>query len=245
MEIMMSAMNGRSVYYEKMRMHGVTLLMTEIALQPGCTNHHYQSTMKTLANSSPLPISTIFGPFYDCRHDRHLQLKDRARRVCSFNMNELLAYNSALDDPMDDDDQLKAMCFRSTFAGAFLVNGVGFPEGYHITALDVVNGQKLGWALGSMLYEINALPWEIEKRYLHQLFTMDLMGSGFVDQKRLVLVELVTVVSIGVVLMLMLVSRRNIAKIFRRRKTSTQVDAAPIPSICAHRQLDYGTNHLS
>ncbi len=28
-----------------------------------------------------------------------------------------------------------------------------------ITAKDVVNGHKVGWALGSMLYEINTLPW--------------------------------------------------------------------------------------
>jgi len=29
----------------------------------------------------------------------------------------------------------------------------------NITATDVVMGQKVGWALGSMLYEINTLPW--------------------------------------------------------------------------------------
>jgi hypothetical protein len=29
----------------------------------------------------------------------------------------------------------------------------------NITATNVINGQKVGWALGSMLYEINTLPW--------------------------------------------------------------------------------------
>ena len=29
-----------------------------------------------------------------------------------------------------------------------------------ITATNVVAGQKVGWALGSMLYEINTLPWK-------------------------------------------------------------------------------------
>lgn len=30
----------------------------------------------------------------------------------------------------------------------------------NITATNVVEGQKVGWALGSMLYEINTLPWK-------------------------------------------------------------------------------------
>ena len=29
----------------------------------------------------------------------------------------------------------------------------------NITATNVVAGQKVGWALGSMLYEINTIPW--------------------------------------------------------------------------------------
>lgn len=40
-----------------------------------------------------------------------------------------------------------------------LRNGYGFEMEDNITATDVVNGQKVGWALGSMLYEINTLPW--------------------------------------------------------------------------------------
>ena len=30
----------------------------------------------------------------------------------------------------------------------------------NITAMNVVMGQKVGWSLGSMLYEINILPWK-------------------------------------------------------------------------------------
>ena len=38
-------------------------------------------------------------------------------------------------------------------------NGYGFKMEDNITATNVINGQKVGWALGSMLYEINTLPW--------------------------------------------------------------------------------------
>ena len=36
-----------------------------------------------------------------------------------------------------------------------LRNGWKFGDDYEMTAVDVINGQKLGWALGCMLYEIN------------------------------------------------------------------------------------------
>jgi hypothetical protein len=71
------------------------------------------------------------------------------------------------------------MCCRAAFVTTFLINGVGFPLDYNVTALDVVNGQKLGWALGSMLlYEINSLPWEFKKRYLKNLLSLDFVGVG-------------------------------------------------------------------
>jgi len=60
---------------------------------------------------------------------------------------------------LDSDDLLK-MCFNSVFAFQLLHFGFGFQMNDNITAADVVNGHKVGWALGSMLYEINTLPWE-------------------------------------------------------------------------------------
>ena len=36
-----------------------------------------------------------------------------------------------------------------------LRNGWEFGDDYELTAVDVINGQKMGWALGCMLYEIN------------------------------------------------------------------------------------------
>lgn len=169
-----------------------------------------------------------------------LLLKEKVRHVCSFNLDELVSHNKKLDNPIDDENALKAMCFRSAFVASFLIDGVGFPETYHVTALDVVNGQKLGWALGSMLYEINALPWEIEKKYLHQLFTLDIMGDGGIAGTQLAMIELFTAFSVGCVLMMAFVGRRNVLKLFRTKKKVKSVEEYN-PSIFAHPQIEYGT----
>ena len=172
-----------------------------------------------------------------------LTLKEKVRHVCTFSLKELGAHNERLDNPIDDENTLKAMCFRSAFVASFLIDGVGFPESYHITALDVVNGQKLGWALGSMLYEINALPWEIEKKYLHQLFTVEMMGNGAIVGKSLVIIELFAVISIGCILVVAFAGRRNFLKLFRKNKKSKNVEVYD-PNIFAHPQVDYGTRQI-
>lgn len=85
-----------------------------------------------------------------------------ARRICAMSLFELELYNSQLDSPVSSVTDLVQYCFRATFAATFLIDGIGFPETLNVTAIDVINGQKLGWALGSTLYEINTLPWEFE-----------------------------------------------------------------------------------
>jgi hypothetical protein len=42
-------------------------------------------------------------------------------------------------------------------------DGYGFKHNSTITVLDEVNGNKVGWPLGAILYEINSLPWELEQ----------------------------------------------------------------------------------
>ena len=42
-------------------------------------------------------------------------------------------------------------------------DGYGFKHNSTITVLDQVNGNKVGWPLGAILYEINSLPWELEQ----------------------------------------------------------------------------------
>jgi GDA1/CD39 (nucleoside phosphatase) family len=169
-----------------------------------------------------------------------LALKEKTHHVCSFSMHELIEHNKKLINPITDTNVLKAMCFRATFVTAFLINGVGFPETYHVTALDVVNGQKLGWALGSMLYEINALPWEFEKKYLHQLFSLDLIGDRFRGRESLVLGELVMIVFLCTVIMGVVLGRRNFLT-FRRRRVNPTNEKGPPTASFSHPQIDYGS----
>ena len=82
-------------------------------------------------------------------------LQNATMHLCSMDHQQLTKFNNG----SLDDDVAITMCFRSTFAFELLHNGYGFQMNDNITATDVVNGQKVGWALGSMLYEINALPW--------------------------------------------------------------------------------------
>jgi len=82
-------------------------------------------------------------------------LQEGARKVCSMNATELEKWN----DGGLDSDLASQMCFRASYIFQVLHNGYGFQMTDNITATDVVNGHKVGWALGSMLYEINTLPW--------------------------------------------------------------------------------------
>ena len=101
-------------------------------------------------------------------------LQDGTKILCSMDSSELSNFN---DDRLDDSDALK-MCFRSTFALEMLL-GFGFQMGDNITAANVINGQKIGWALGSMLYEINTLPWKYAPKHWHEKYGVD-DGLGIV-----------------------------------------------------------------
>jgi len=87
------------------------------------------------------------------------EVRERAKKICSMSFMELQFYNKQLPSHWQNDDLLQA-CFRAIFVSVYLTEGVGFPLDHSITAVDVINGQKVGWALGSTLYEINTLPWE-------------------------------------------------------------------------------------
>jgi Zn-finger protein len=168
-----------------------------------------------------------------------LLLKEKSRHICSFSMIELMEHNQKLMNPISDPDVLKAMCFRATFVTAFLIDGVGFPETYHVTALDVVNGQKLGWALGSMLYEINALPWEIEKKYLHQLFALDVLGDRFGDHESLLLAPVYAMLFVGIMLVVVMMIRRISPRSKQRKRGHQSTEKGAISN--KHVQMDYGS----
>ena len=80
-------------------------------------------------------------------------MEESARRICSFSMGELIGFNAGKDTPLVPSDLIE-MCFRATFITSFLIDGFGFPRDYVVEAANVINGQKVGWALGSMLYEV-------------------------------------------------------------------------------------------
>jgi len=51
-------------------------------------------------------------------------------------------------------------CFVATFGYALLTEGYGFEPSRNLTVVNKIDELKVTWALGAMLYEINALPWE-------------------------------------------------------------------------------------
>jgi hypothetical protein len=54
-------------------------------------------------------------------------------------------------------------CFVATFGYALLTEGYGFEPSRNLTVVNKIDELKVTWALGAMLYEINALPWEYVK----------------------------------------------------------------------------------
>lgn len=87
------------------------------------------------------------------------ELEQGTLHVCNMNLEELRKFN----DIGLEEDELITSCFRSAYLFQLLRNGYGFNGNDSITVVDVIGGQKVGWALGSMLYEINTLPWSYEQ----------------------------------------------------------------------------------
>jgi Golgi nucleoside diphosphatase len=89
------------------------------------------------------------------------QLYNGTEHICSMNKKELFEFNR--ENAKVDDSEVEDFCFRSSYAFNVLRHGYGFEMDEHITATEVINGQKVGWALGAMLYEINTFPWSYER----------------------------------------------------------------------------------
>lgn len=89
------------------------------------------------------------------------QLHDATRHVCSLSRDELIEFNKQGSNV--EDDELHSYCFRSAYAFQLLYNGYGFRMTDTIRAARVINGHKVGWALGAMLYEINTMPWKYDE----------------------------------------------------------------------------------
>lgn len=88
------------------------------------------------------------------------QLEAKGREVCSQSWDDMVRYNKGNQQSHFTEEELKTYCFRAAYVHEILRNGYGFGPDEYVIATDVVNGQKVTWALGSILYEINTLPWE-------------------------------------------------------------------------------------
>lgn len=90
------------------------------------------------------------------------QLYDATQKVCQMSKSELVEFNKQTGKA--DVDEIDDICFRSAYVFSILRYGYRFDMEEYITATNVINGQKVGWALGAMLYEINTFPWEYQSR---------------------------------------------------------------------------------
>jgi GDA1/CD39 (nucleoside phosphatase) family len=113
-----------------------------------------------------------FSNYYDVWHFLHLperatiaQLEKATRYACSLSWDELVDYAPS---KFKTDEALDSFCFRSAYVYQLLHNGFGFQDDNIIRAVRVISGMRVDWALGAMLYEINALPWSHEQEQQQQ-----------------------------------------------------------------------------
>jgi hypothetical protein len=136
-------------------------------------------------------------------------VQKKAKAICEMHFDELTKYNSKIAHPVHD-DELHQMCFRSIFVYEMFTTGYEFPEDYEITAVDTLDNQKLGWSLGSILYEVNSLPWDVARTVQASVAAMAMNpwnhGSGISMSESTVL------------LVAVLVALVSMLAVFRRRR---------------------------
>lgn len=157
------------------------------------------------------------------------ELREGARRICNMGYLELKEYNKQLPSPKDNDDLLE-YCFRATFVSALLNEGVGFPMDYQVSAIDVINGKKLGWALGSILYEINTLPWEFSSRHTMKKLTPKLQLDAILiggDNSAKQHMPTVAFILLSILFGALISAAQALFSTRRRYKATSSRDAAP------------------
>ncbi|GKZ00882.1 hypothetical protein MPSEU_001039900 [Mayamaea pseudoterrestris] len=97
------------------------------------------------------------------------QLHDATKRACEMSRDELLEFT----DGRIQYENIESYCFRSAYAFQLLHSGYGFGMNDTIRATKVINGHKISWALGAMLYEINTMPWRHAPRPMTSLSGAD------------------------------------------------------------------------
>jgi hypothetical protein len=104
----------------------------------------------------------------------------RAKVICSMSYQEVEKYFDGKNLELHDDklsDLIPYFCFLSAYTHVLLEDGFGFTSDQNLTVLDKVNGNKVGWALGAILYEINSLPWELDIQPKHNFAELIIAAS--------------------------------------------------------------------
>lgn len=99
--------------------------------------------------------------------------QSKAENICSMTFSEIGAYALQNNITIADSklsDMLPYFCFLSVYPLVLLKDGYGFPVDARLTVVDDVNGNKAGWALGAIMHEINALPWELQELEARQIW---------------------------------------------------------------------------
>jgi hypothetical protein len=115
------------------------------------------------------------------------QLLNATKYVCSLSKDDYMAFNNG----KVDEDEVEDYCFRSAYVFQLLHNGYGFKMDDNITSLEVINGLKVGWALGAMLYELNAMPWTYES-HEHELSVFE--HQAVIEDRTLVFVVILSII---------------------------------------------------
>ncbi len=91
------------------------------------------------------------------------EFQEKAMKICSFDFSELVLYYESLPTiDSADASSLPYYCFFGSYVSILLTKGYGFSTNHTLTVVSEYNGNRVGWTLGSILFEINALPWIYE-----------------------------------------------------------------------------------
>lgn len=137
------------------------------------------------------------------------QLRDATKLVCSMSKEEIFEFNKPHNKAhaKADKDDVEDYCFRASYAFQLLHNGYGFELDEYITATNVLNGQKIGWALGAMLYELNTFPWDYIGSKHSDRLNVPSAGGNF--SPIVVLLLMLAGIGVSMVAMFSARSRRN------------------------------------
>jgi hypothetical protein len=119
------------------------------------------------------------------------------------NKSEVLSFGNGTVDDID----LENYCFRSAYVFSLLRYGYGFKMEDNITSVDIVDGKKVGWALGAMLYEINAMPWTYLRSHDHEIVMFE--HRPVAEDRLLVVLFALSIIGLGSSMLMFLKLRQS------------------------------------